>query len=235
MGEAFITRRGGGTALEAPAEPIADMSHATLALATTGGVVPKGNPEHIPSSGASAWGEYNISGVLDLTSESWETASGGYDPTSVNADPDRMVPVDSMRDAEKEGSIGRLFDTLYSTVGHGMTVDAAKLIGQGIGAKLKLQGVEGVILTAADGPSTRAGAAIAEEIEKMGIPVAIICTVTPIAQSFGAWRIVAGYSINSPMGNPALTLSEEKALRAGILQKALMALKTAVTEPTIFE
>lgn len=235
MGEAFITRRGGGTATEAPAGPIANMSHATLALATTGGVVLKGNPEHIPSSGASVWGEYSISGASDLDSSAWETASGGYDPTSVNADPDRMVPVDSMRDAEKAGGIGRLFDTLYSTVGNGMTVDAAKLIGQGIGAKLKLQGVEGVVLTAADGTSVRAGAVIAKEIEKMGIPVAIICAVTPIAQNFGAWRIVPGSSANCPTGNPALTLSEEKTLRAGILQKALTALKTAVTEPTVFE
>ena len=36
-----------------PALAIKDLAHATIALVTSGGIVPKGNPDHIESSSAS--------------------------------------------------------------------------------------------------------------------------------------------------------------------------------------
>ena len=44
-----------------PAEPIKDLKHATIALVTSGGIVPKGNPDHIRVSSAESFGEYDIS------------------------------------------------------------------------------------------------------------------------------------------------------------------------------
>ena len=43
---------------------------------------------------------------MDLTSETHETAHGGHDPVYANEDPDRVIPVDVLRDMEKEGKIG---------------------------------------------------------------------------------------------------------------------------------
>ena len=49
---------------------------------------------------------------MDLTSETHETAHGGHDPVYANEDPDRVIPVDVLRDLEKEGKIGSLTQIL---------------------------------------------------------------------------------------------------------------------------
>ena len=52
-----------------PGKAIPDMSKVVLGLATSGGIVSKGNPDHIEASSASHYGEYDIEGVETLTSE----------------------------------------------------------------------------------------------------------------------------------------------------------------------
>ena len=131
----------------APNHAIKDLSKATIALCTSGGIVPKGNPDHIESSSASHYGEYNIAGVDDLTSETFETAHGGYDPIYANEDPDRVLPVDVMRDLEKEGKIGKLRDYYYATVGNGTAVASAKKFAAEYAQKLLAAGVDAVIMT----------------------------------------------------------------------------------------
>ena len=74
-----------------------------------------------------------------------------------------------------------------------------------------------------------------KEIERAGIPVVHICTVTPISMTVGANRIVPAIAIPHPLGNPALTMEEEKDIRRNILNKALKALETEVEDQTIFE
>lgn len=74
-----------------------------------------------------------------------------------------------------------------------------------------------------------------KEIERAGIPVVHICTVTPISMTVGANRIVPAIAIPHPLGNPALTMEEEKAIRRDLLNKALTALTTEVDKQTIFE
>ncbi len=72
-------------------------------------------------------------------------------------------------------------------------------------------------------------------IEATGIPVVHICTVVPISLTVGANRIVPAIAIPHPLGNPALDAGEEKKLRRGIVEKALVALETEVDEQTVFE
>ena len=74
-----------------------------------------------------------------------------------------------------------------------------------------------------------------KEIERAGIPVVHICTVTPISMTVGANRIVLAVAIPHPLGNPALDKEEEKKLRRQIVEKALKALTTEVDGQTIFE
>lgn len=130
-----------------PAPAITDMAHAKIALVTSGGIVPKGNPDHIESSSASKFGEYSIEGFDDLTSETHETAHGGYDPAYANQDADRVLPVDVLRDLEKEGRIGKLHNLFYTTVGNGTAVASAKQFAEEIAKRLKKADVDGVILT----------------------------------------------------------------------------------------
>ena len=74
-----------------------------------------------------------------------------------------------------------------------------------------------------------------KEIERAGIPVVHVCTVTPISMTVGANRIVPAIAIPHPLGNPALDLAEEKELRRHIVEKALEALTTEVDGQTIFD
>ena len=74
-----------------------------------------------------------------------------------------------------------------------------------------------------------------KEIERAGIPVVHICTVTPISMTVGANRIVPAVAIPHPLGNPALDKDEEKKLRRQLVEKALKALTTEVDGQTIFE
>jgi betaine reductase len=131
----------------APVPPIKDLSKATIALVSSGGPVPKGNPDRIESSSASKYGEYSIAGIDDLNETNGETAHGGYDPTYANEDLDRVLPVDVMRDLEKEGKIGKLYDYYYTTVGNGTSVANAKHFAEEIAQKLKDADVSAVILT----------------------------------------------------------------------------------------
>lgn len=74
-----------------------------------------------------------------------------------------------------------------------------------------------------------------KEIERAGIPVAHMCTVTPISMTVGANRIIPTIAIPHPLGNPALPADEEKALRRGLVEKAVKALETKVNDQTIFD
>ncbi|CUX38120.1 Glycine reductase complex component B subunit gamma [Clostridium sp. C105KSO13] len=130
-----------------PNPAVKDLAHAKIALVTSGGIVPKGNPDHIESSSASHYGEYDITGVTDLTEDTYETAHGGYDPVYANQDADRVLPIDVLRDLEKEGVIGKLHHLFYTTVGNGTAVASAKAFAAEIGQKLKADGVDAVILT----------------------------------------------------------------------------------------
>lgn len=130
-----------------PGAAIKDLSKAKIALVTSGGIVPKGNPDRIESSSASKYGEYNLEGIYDLTEDTYETAHGGYDPVYANLDADCVVPVDVLRDFEKEGKIGKLHEFFYSTVGNGTAVASSKKFASEFSKKLISEGVDAVILT----------------------------------------------------------------------------------------
>jgi len=84
---------------------------------------------------------------MDLTEATYETAHGGYDPVYANLDADRVLPVDILREFEKEGKIGSLHRYYYTTVGNGTAVKSAKAFAVEIGKQLKADGVDAVILT----------------------------------------------------------------------------------------
>ena len=130
-----------------PNMAVKDIIKATIALVTSGGIVPKGNPDRIESSSASKYGEYDITGVYDLTEETYETAHGGYDPVYANKDADRVLPVDVMRDFEREGVIGKLYNKFYTTVGNGTSTKSSKQFAAEFSQKLKNDNVQAVILT----------------------------------------------------------------------------------------
>lgn len=131
----------------APQPAVENISRARVALVTSGGIVPFGNPDRIESSNASHYGRYDLDEIMDLTEGKWATAHGGYDPSYANQDADRVLPVDVMRELEMEGKIGSLFRYTYSTVGNGTAVKSSKAFAEDFAKELIQENVQAVILT----------------------------------------------------------------------------------------
>lgn len=70
--------------------------------------VPQGNPDHIESSSATKYGIYSIEGMDHMDKKDFMTIHGGYDRAFVTEDPDLVVPLDVLRELEKEGEFGEL-------------------------------------------------------------------------------------------------------------------------------
>jgi glycine reductase len=130
-----------------PPAPVGDLSKATLALVTEAGLVPKGNPDRLPSSRSRSWLRYPLDGEPGLSAELYETVHGGFDVTWANEDPNRLVPLDAVRSLVSEGRIGRLHGSLYTTTGGGTMVAAATKFGREIADDLKAGGVGAVLMT----------------------------------------------------------------------------------------
>ncbi|PKN67900.1 MAG: hypothetical protein CVU57_01415 [Deltaproteobacteria bacterium HGW-Deltaproteobacteria-15] len=81
---------------------------------------------------------------------------------------------------------------------------------------------------------TRCGTAISKEIESAGIPVALISPLVPTALFCGAYRIVPGYAIVHPLGNPSLSPQREKEMRRRIVTTALESMEIEVTGGRVF-
>ena len=131
-----------------PAPPaVKDLTKATIAVVTDGGLVPKGNPDNIPPIAAEIWGSYDIASLDDLEEGDYEVQHRGYDNRHVLNDPDRLVPVDILRELEKAGKIGKVYKEFLSTSGLANPIANSRRLGQEMAKKLKDAGVDAVILT----------------------------------------------------------------------------------------
>lgn len=124
-----------------------DVKKARVMLITDGGLVPKGNPDKIQGSAATRWGSYSIENCDDLKGEDYEISHGGYDAQFVRQDPDRLVPLDVMRELEQEGRIGELCNEFISTSGLANPLSNTRRMGREIAAKAKHLGIDAIILT----------------------------------------------------------------------------------------
>src|SRR3990172_9547009 len=129
-----------------PQAAIGDLKGLTIALVTSGGIVPTGNPDHIESSNASKYGRYSLEGLEKLETKTHQSAHGGYDNTYANHDPNRVLPIDMMRELEKELGF-KQHEWYYATVGNGTSVDSAQKFAKEIAVELIRDGVQAVILT----------------------------------------------------------------------------------------
>ncbi len=132
-------------AKSAPA--LGDLSTAVIALVTDGGLVTEGNPEKMEPGRPTRYTSIPIANVERLDSGRFDVVHSGYDTMHANRDPNRLVPLDTMRQLEKEGVIGALHEVVHATGGAHAAVENATRIGAQIAAHLKAAGVQGVILT----------------------------------------------------------------------------------------
>jgi glycine reductase complex component B subunit gamma len=130
-----------------PPAPVTDLSEALVALVTEAGCVPQGNPDRLPTIRAQGWLRYSLAGEATLRSGAYESVHGGFDVTLANEDPNRLVPLDTVRELENEGRLGRIHDAFYTTTGNGTPVAASTRFGREIAAELTESGVNAVLLS----------------------------------------------------------------------------------------
>ncbi len=130
-----------------PAAPLDTLKGKKIALVTSGGVVPQGNPDHIESCNATKCGRYSIEGFDTALAADWLSVHGGYDRQFINEDPNLCLGLDALRNLEREGVFGELYPFFYSTVGNGTATDSAKRFATEFVPKLIEDGVDAVVLT----------------------------------------------------------------------------------------
>ncbi|MSP40404.1 MAG: glycine/betaine/sarcosine/D-proline family reductase selenoprotein B [Deltaproteobacteria bacterium] len=130
-----------------PAAPLVNLKSALIALVTDGGLVVEGNPDKIEPGRPTRFTTISIKGVDSLGADKYDAVHSGYDTASANLDPNRLVPLDTMRELAREGVIGAVHEFIHSTGGAHAAVENAVQIGRQIADQLKAAGVTGVILT----------------------------------------------------------------------------------------
>ena len=131
-----------------PAPPVSELARSRVAVVTTGGIVPKGNPDGVKQSNSTEWRTYSVEGLASLEAGKFESIHGGYDTSSANANPNYVVPLDALRELERGGTFAAVHPRYYMTVGVGTAVAEARRMGREIAEDLRSQDVDAVILTA---------------------------------------------------------------------------------------
>ena len=130
-----------------PAPPLSSAKERNLAVVTTSGVVPYGNPDGFKTYRNTYWRKYNIAELKELESGKWEAVHGGYNVAFMNRNPHYGVPLDALRALEAEGAIGagKLYPAYYVIPGNQGSPTVMRRMGKEIADDLKKDNVEGVL------------------------------------------------------------------------------------------
>lgn len=129
-----------------PAPPVGDLSRSIIGIVVSTGIVPRGNPDHLPGARALAAGRYSIDGLGSLDVARWESAHGGFNTKILNTrSPDYALPLGTLRALEAEGAIGGIHPWFYSTVGNQTAVGPARAIGRRVAEEFRDAGVAAVL------------------------------------------------------------------------------------------
>jgi glycine reductase len=130
-----------------PTQVSGPLESLTIAIVSEAGVVPVGNPDRLESARATHWYTYAIDDHDALDREEYQTVHGGFDNANMNDDPNRGVPLDALRELEREGAFGRLHDHYYATTGMTMPIAEAERIGAEIAASLRKNKIHAALIT----------------------------------------------------------------------------------------
>lgn len=128
---------------------VKDLGSVKLGLVTSGGLVPRGNPDRQVSSQSEQVLRYSIEGLNEITTEHWESVHGGFNTGFLNTkNPGYVLPLPVLRELEQNSEIGSIYPFFFSTVGNGTPVANAKRMGVQIAQEFKQAGVEAALLVA---------------------------------------------------------------------------------------
>ena len=128
------------------APPIADLKQSRLALITTSGVIPVGNPDGFRGFQNIRWGKYSIEKLNSMVEGEWDVLHGGYNTEFIKKNPNWGVPLDACRLMQKEGLFADIYDHFYSTPGARGLLSIMHQLGREMALELKAEGSNGVLL-----------------------------------------------------------------------------------------
>lgn len=128
-----------------PAPPLADLSDSVVALVTTGGLVPMGNPDHLKSHHSERWESYPIDLEAGLETGKYEAVHGGFYVQHVNDDPNRLLPLDALTSLVEAGELGGVHPRFYTMAGNGTDPDVARTMARAVAKELKAANVDAAL------------------------------------------------------------------------------------------
>ncbi len=130
----------------APAAAVKQVGKAKIALVTTSGVVPWGNPDGFKTFRNTFWRKYPVAELKTMEPGMWEAVHGGYNVANMNANPLYGVPLDALRELQQEGKYEDLYPAYYVIPGNQGSPAAMQRVGQEIAAEIKANSVDAVLL-----------------------------------------------------------------------------------------
>jgi len=125
---------------------ITNISSTYLALASTAGLNPPGNPDRFTVGKNTRWGKYSIEKLNSMKDVEWDVIHSGYNTAFMRDNPNFGVPLDVCRDMEREGIFPSLYPYFYATSGGGGTISDMQAIGKGMAQDIKAEGLDAVLL-----------------------------------------------------------------------------------------
>ena len=113
---------------------------------TSGAIVPRGNPDHFKRCSDTKWARYSLAGLDALSSDTFECVHGGFYNQMASDNPNLVLPLDAVRELEREGAFGRLVDFYCSTTGNDQRLLDCRRNGAEIAAALVTERADGVLL-----------------------------------------------------------------------------------------
>jgi glycine reductase len=129
-----------------PAPPVRDLRRATIALVTSGAIVPRGNPDRFKRCSDTKWARYSLAGLEALSPDAFECVHGGFYNQMASDNPNLVLPLDAVRELQREGAFGRLVDFYCSTTGNDQRLLDCRRNGAEIAAALVTERADGVLL-----------------------------------------------------------------------------------------
>ena len=131
-----------------PAPPISNLSDTVIALVTTGGLVRKGNPEGQVPRDAVRFYSHSVEHLESLLPADWEAYHAGYFNHIVNSDPNYILPLNYMRELEREGMFRGVHARIYALPGVSTSVGNSQRMGEAIAHELRDARAGGCLLVA---------------------------------------------------------------------------------------
>lgn len=131
-----------------PAPALSNLAGATIALATTGGLIRRGNPDHQPASNTRSFLRIDVADLAELSPKDFDAYHAGYYNAIAGDNPNYILPLSYVRELEAVDEIGSVHSTVYALAGVSTPVAESRRMGAEIGAELAAAGVDGCLLVA---------------------------------------------------------------------------------------